>query len=354
MVAILIEPAYSNSMWCKTLYSSLTECLRQKRITFCEMYDTLPENVEAVFIIASNYTWIKSTLVQLNRFSIKPILISNQSENITGCNYSCVSSDINGSMKYLLSEIGATGNSNVALYGINTSSLSDVCRVDEIFSLKDDSFDTMQIFVNNGSLANCFEEFYPHRGQFDSVICSNDFAAVSLIKHLQKSSPETLKRISIFSCTETKLSEYYRDMITSINMNFENYGKAAVFIYEKLKAHNYMSNITITVDWNSNSKNKCTKRTAAVKLQEVKSDDNFYNDDEMRDMLTIEHILNISNNSDRLIIKKLIEGITMEQIAQFCFLSENGVKYRIRRILHECDIPGKNELVRLCRSFLTN
>ena len=34
MVAILIEPAYSSSMWCKTLYSSLIECLRQKRITF--------------------------------------------------------------------------------------------------------------------------------------------------------------------------------------------------------------------------------------------------------------------------------------------------------------------------------
>ena len=26
-------------------------------------------------------------------------------------------------------------------------------------------------------------------------------------------------------------AQYYRDMITSINMNFENYGKAAVFIY---------------------------------------------------------------------------------------------------------------------------
>lgn len=325
MVAILIEPAYSTSMWGKTLYSSLTECLRQKRITFCEMYDTLPENIDSVFIIASNYTWIKNTLSQLNSSGIKPILISNQSESIAGCNYSCVSSDINGSVKYLL---------------------------DEIFSLKDDSFDTMRVFVNNGSLNDCFEEFFPICSQFDLIICSNDFAAVSLIKHLKERSPETLSRIKIFSCTETKLSEYYRDMITSINMNFENYGKAAVFIYEKLKAHTYMSNITIKVDWNSKSKR--SKPTSPIKLQNVKVDDGFYTDCEMRDMLTVEHILNISNNSDRLIIKKLIEGIKMEKIAQECFLSENGVKYRIKRILQECNISGKDELIKLCKTFLLN
>ena len=264
MVAILIEPAYSSSMWCKTLYSSLIECLRQKRITFRVMYDTLPENIDSVFIIASNYTWIKNTLSQFNNSGIKPILISNQSENIPGCNYSCVSSDINGSMKYLLDEIGAIGKSNVALYGINTSSLSDVCRVDEIFSLKDDSFDTMQVFVTNGSLNDCFEEFFPICSQFDSIICSNDFAAVSLIKHLKERSPEALSRIKIFSCAETKLSEYYRDMITSINMNFENYGKAAVFIYEKLKAHTYMSNITIKVDWNSKSNQSQPRRLSCI------------------------------------------------------------------------------------------
>ena len=352
MVAILIEPAYSSSMWCKTLYSSLIECLRQKRITFRVMYDTLPENIDSVFIIASNYTWIKNTLSQFNNSGIKPILISNQSENIPGCNYSCVSSDINGSMKYLLDEIGAIGKSNVALYGINTSSLSDVCRVDEIFSLKDDSFDTMQVFVTNGSLNDCFEEFFPICSQFDSIICSNDFAAVSLIKHLKERSPEALSRIKIFSCAETKLSEYYRDMITSINMNFENYGKAAVFIYEKLKAHTYMSNITIKVDWNSKSKH--SKPTSPIKLYSVKVDDGFYTDSEMRDMLTVEHILNISNNSARLIIKKLIEGIKMDEIAQECFLSENGVKYRIKRILQECNISGKDELIKLCKTFLLN
>ena len=74
----------------------------------------------------------------------------------------------------------------------------------------------------------------------------------------------------------------------------------------------------------------------------------------MRDMLTVEHILNISNNSDRLIIKKLIEGIKMDEIAQECFLSENGVKYRIKRILQECNISGKDELIKLCKTFLLN
>ena len=44
----------------------------------------------------------------------------------------------------------------------------------------------------------------------------------------------------------------------------------------------------------------------------------------------------------------------MDEIAQECFLSENGVKYRIKRILQECNICGKDELIKLCKIFLLN
>ena len=100
MISILTEPAYSGSIWCKELLKSLTDRLRQKRIPFCEIFESIENNGDGVFIIASDYNWIKSTVSKLNSAGIKPILICNQAEQIHGCDYSCVCSDINGSILY--------------------------------------------------------------------------------------------------------------------------------------------------------------------------------------------------------------------------------------------------------------
>ena len=351
MVSILTEPAYSKSMWCSALLTSLTEKLRQKRISFCEIFDTVPEGCDGVFIIASDYNWIKSVISRLNEEGIKPILLCNQYENIAGCNYSCVCSDITGSMKYLLDELKSDGRTSVALYGVNTSSISDIGRVDGLLALKDESLNSMRIFVNDGSLKACFEEFFPVCSSFDAVICSNDFAAVSLIRYLQSAAPDILGGLKILSCAQTKLSDYYRSMITSVNLNFEQYGKAAVFIYEKLKSHSYMSGITITVNWNDIYTGK-RKRTA-VKLKSTQEHNDFYTDSEMREMLTVEHILSISSNTDITIANKLIDGATLEETAQQSFLTESGVKYRIKRILQECGIANRAELIRLLKRYLT-
>ena len=94
-------------MWCKALLASLTNCLKQKRIPFCEVFEELPAGCDCVFIIAANYNWIKQTLCCLNAVGIKPILLCNQAENITGYSYSCVCSDIVGSMRFLLQELKA-------------------------------------------------------------------------------------------------------------------------------------------------------------------------------------------------------------------------------------------------------
>lgn len=352
MVTVLTEPAYSGSIWCKELLKSLTCRLKQKRIPFKTSFDSIEPDNDGVFVIASDYNWIKSTISQLNRAEIKPILICNQSEPIQECDYSCVCSDINGSMKYLLDELKAAGRSRIALYGVNTNSISDIGRVDGLYAFKDESFDKIRIFTNNGSLKRCFNEFFKEHNEFDAVICSNDFAAVSLVRNLMRNDRSVLSRIKILSCAQTRLSEYYQDAVTSVNMNFEQYGKAAVFIYEKLKAHPYMSGITVSVKWNSEDKK--TPRRKPVILSKTENDYGFYTDGEMRDMLTVEQVLNTCNDTDMLILFSGIDGLTLEEIAKRCFLTENGVKYRIKRILTECNLSDKAELFALLKRYLVN
>ena len=346
MVTILTEPAYSESMWCRALFRSLTERLRQKRIPFCEIYDTVPVNSEAVFIIAANYHWIKATLTELNLSGINPILICNQAETILGCNYSCVCSDITGSMKYLLDNLKADGKTRVALYGVNTSSISDIGRLDGLFAQSGGVIDSMRIFTNDGSLQNCYREFAAEADNFDAVICFNDFAAVSLIRRLEaEGEGEKLSRLKILSCCQTKISSCYRDKIISINMNLEQYGKAAVFIYEKLKLHPYISQMTLNVSWNS-EQNKSTV-ASPISLKIPQSTDRIYLDNELSEMINAERILEIDSATDKTVIAYLCSGKSVAEIAAACFLTDSGVKYRIKRILEKCQFPTNRSLFRL-------
>ena len=351
MVTILTEPAYSESMWCKALYGSLTERLRQKRIPFCEMYDNVPVNSEAVFIIAADYKWIKATLTELNLAGIKPILICNQAETILGCNYSCVCSDLTGSMKYLVDNLKADGKTRVALYGVNTSSISDIGRVDGLFAQKDGVIDSMRVFVNDCSLDNCYKKFVTEADYFDAVICFNDFAAVSLIRRLETDGEgEKLNRLKILSCCQTKISSCYRDKIISINMNLEQYGKAAVFIYEKLKLHPYISQMTLNVSWNSEQSKSLT--SLSVSLKSVGNTDRIYSDKELNEMITAERILEIDSATDKTVIAYLCGGKSVTDIAAACFLTDSGVKYRIKRILEKCRISDKSELISIVKRYL--
>lgn len=351
MVTILTEPAYSESMWCRALYGSLTERLRQKRIPFCEMYDTVPENSEAVFMIASDYRWIKAMLTELNLAGIKPILICNQAEPILGCHYSCVCSDIAGSMKYLLDNLKSDGKTRIALYGVNPSSISDIGRLDGLFAQKDGVIDSMRIFTNDGSLQSCYREFSAEIDHFDAVICFNDFAAVSLIRRLEADGAgEEISRLKILSCCQTKISGCYRGRITSINMNLEQYGKAAVFLYEKLKTHPYISQMTLNVSWNAEPNQSSAH--APVKLKSVENTDRIYSDKELYEMIIAERILEIDSATDKTVIAYLCGGKSVTEIAAACYLTESGVKYRMKKILEKCRIPDKAELISIVKRYL--
>ena len=112
-----------------------------------------------------------------------------------------------------------------------------------------------------------------------------------------------------------------------------------------------MSGITVTVKWNN--ENEKTSRHKTVALENDNNDYEFYADGEMRDMLTAEQVLNFCSDTDRLILTSLINGLTLEETASRCFLTEGGVKYRIKRILTECKLSDKSELLKLMKKYLT-
>ncbi len=350
MVAILADKTYSGSAWGQSLLLSLTERLRTKRIPFCEIDDVCPAQCETVFVIASDFQWTRSAVRQLNQSGRSPILLCNQYENLPGCVYSCVCSDVNASMKSLLDLLTRKGKRHLAVFGMNPSSISDTSRVNSLFSWKTNAMDTIQVFLNEGSLEACFEDFFPQVREFDAVICPNDFNAISLVRRLKVRAPEILEDLTILSCAESRLSEYYRSHITTLSVNYEQYGRAAVYIYETLRKKPYLSGMTLNVAW-SFREDAGSPAPADAALTLERTVDTYYQDRELQEMLIADKLLISADSIDRIILEGLSRGMSFETIAEQCYLSESSVKYRIKRMLTLSNAGSRDRMVRILSKY---
>lgn len=351
MVGILLDTTYAKSVWCKNLYESLTARLREKRISYCEILDSCDSDLDTVFIIASELNWTTSIIKQLNSNGINPILLCNQYEHLPGCIYNCVCSDIDVSMKNLVNTLKTKNKSRIALYGINTSSIADISRVDSLFNWKEQHFETMQVFNNNGSLEKCFRDFDSRKNDFDAAICANDFVAVSLVRKLKESNPDFLDNFYVISCVKSKISAYYRKHILSLNMNFEQYGEAAVYIYEALKKHTYLSGMTTKVLWSLNSDKQFTSKH--IELNAAPSHDPFYKDTELNEMLIVDKLLDSADDIEQTIIDGLLRDDSLERIAESCFLTVGGIKYRIKKMISLCGAKDKSQMINLLKKYIS-
>lgn len=352
MVGILMEPIFSKSLWCKTLYKSLTEELRKKRIPFCEIYEAIDNDLDAVFIIASDPKWTKLAITQLNQNDIQPILICEQFDNLSGCIYNCVCSDMNASIQNMVSTLRAKNKKRIAFYGINTSSFTDTSRIDCFFNCNSDFSANAPIFYNNGSLQNCFDEFFAKIDEFDAVICANDYAAISLIRNLEERAPEKLGALYIIGYGDTPISNYFNDRFLSLKMNIDQYGKAAVYIYNALRKHTYIFGMTVRVLWSL----ECAKpslRSQNIHLELKPSEDSFYDDKEISEMIIVDRILEQADSTERKIIDLLLCKKTIMQIAEECFLTVGGVNYKINKIISAGGAKNKEEVVNLLNKYLT-
>ncbi len=352
MVYILIDPTYAQSVWCDNLKHSLISELKKKRISFVisENCHSIPSD-NIVFIIASDHTWTKNILQIFNHKTIQPILICNQISSLEGLNYSCVCSDVYGTVKNLFFLLKKYQKKSPAIYGINPRSLSDLSLQKCAENLSCEAGLTPKFFYNQGSLSECFEDFYSLVGDIDCVICVNDFAAISLIKHLEGRNSALLKKLHIFSCAKSEISKLY-PQILSLHINYEDYGKAAVYISEKLKKHPYISNITLRITRHTEESIAFTTELPSIRYsEELSVTDHFYQDSEILEMICFEKLLCNCDKIDFAIIEMLQKKATYHEICEKCFLSESSVSYRISQILKLCGFRSKEELLAIVAKY---
>lgn len=348
MHSLFVEHGYADSVWCKELLHSLTAELRKRREDHVILRDTdTPGAEDTVFVIGSVFSWLQSTVRRCNDAGVVPILLCTSPQHIPGGRYHCVCSDLVGSMQLLTASVLQSRGARVALYGINPESVGDRAKAEAFLR---EHPHPEAVFENSTSLAHCYGRFAPLADQFDTVLCANGFAAVSLVQRLRADSPDTLNRLQVISCAQALLTRHCRGQITSVDMNFAVFGRTALGIADMVRKQPHIWELTASVKWSV--EDAALQSPALSFVPEEPARDAFYRDEELQRMLKLENMLVACDDTDMTILTMLLQDKSYAAMAENCYLTEGAVKYRIKNMRSLCDVPGKEALMELLRQYL--
>lgn len=348
---IVIEPNIESISWFKGITDRLAYFASRKKYAF-ERFESVAEipsvrDKEPVILIGSSYEWLDFQVTTAQKLEKHPVLISNQPSAAFSGDYSYISVNLKATVEDLLYVFRKAGLVKTALFGVNPSSLADIGRL-EAFSL---NCGVNHVFYNYNGLVEAAEEFAKVCENYDSVICVNSFAAVILYKYL-KSHKRNSKNIILASLNYSEILFSVPNII-AVSFDFEEHLKAALKIHTFLKQNTYLSGMRATVKHSLILPDSLKALVKEENDANAKDEKNlFLCDGFLHALSKADVLLSACDSIDKKIILLLLKGNTYSEIADYCYISEYTVKYRIKNMMKICGIPSKKAFVQFLKKYV--
>ena len=345
MIHIVPEDEYRETTWCERILSGIEQQAKSKKMKLdFEDGSFVSDDTDAIIVAGTTPAWIYETVNLLKvKHKSHIILVSNRPYSLSVSN---VCTDLYSAVKDVLSYFSDCGRRQTALYGVNPSSTADNIKL-SAFEQKDN------VYYNFGDLRECRNEFLRNMDKYDSVICTNDYAAVSLINHLKKENPSFLNDLFIVGFANTHLGRINEPSVTSVALNYEEYGRTAVDIYRMLKKNPNLQSVNVNVKSEiivRDTTNGIPVNGKGNKFADCVSEDfRFYDDTEVQQMVKIEKLFENCGENDVAVLGMLANGDSYEKVAEKCFITVNGIKYRLDRLCRICGFETRRELIGVIR-----
>ena len=356
---VIIEEHYKMSVWCREILDGLRAEARKKRISLSpssNISDIRRDGEDpAVIIVGAETEWLNLAVTKAKEAGKHPIILSNQSESELQNGVSRVTEDIFGSMGEILRLFAAKGYQQIALYACNPDSASDSFKKEAFLKsggLPED------IFTNEGSLSFCFDRFYERYKEkgYGGIVCANDFAAISLIRHL-KDKGDRVDDIDIISYSDSLIAKCTSPAVSTVKANFKSFGQLAFLIVDCIAKSENLSGIRFLCNWEILHR-ETSAPAPVTALPPAKADlprqGRFYGDEDLMEMMRIETLLSECDETDLTILKMILSQKKLSEIEECSYLTETAVKYRIRKMKETCKTDSRDRLRALLLKYVPN
>ncbi len=301
-----------------------------------------------VVVIGSSKAWLRRVYAYFKERGIELLLVCNQppSELVTR---GVIRTDYRAGVELLMRHFADCGCTRTALYGYFPDSSTDESKL----RFYREFSETEAVFYNSDNLDDCYKQFASRMEEFDSVLCVNDIAALSLVNHLRRDGISVPERLQIACFSTTKLTEMYSPSITSLVMAYETIGQQSVSSFAYLSKCDPRARITIDVSGelvvreSTRPRRELESRPTKVDVQSSHS--SFFEDSEVTDFSNLSRLIESCDEYDLDIIGRCLAGKSTAQIAAELSFSPESIRYRIRALARGIGFDNRDELVAFIR-----
>ena len=301
-------------------------------------------------IIGSSRKWISRQSLKRNSILITPNVYEiDQMTNTVTVNF-------HQAMERLSSYLGSGSRKKTILFGVNPMSAGD--------AMKGKCFSTIfpggRIFRNEKDLRSSVKEVLQQIDRIDSVICCNGLVGVLLCRELITHGVRVPDDVWIIGFGNTAIGRLQEPSITGIDCDYYSVGRHAVKACMLLKRNPKLASISMTIDFSIFPGGSTGLREdpgsdfdRSLKVVTETGSTSFYEDDDIRDLIRLEELFSQCRKCDAGILKGVEEGIRYSDLAESLNMSENTLKYRIRRMIDLSASDSRQELMGLVSSFFS-
>ena len=370
MVCIICEPNYVDDVWGKQKYDPLIGIMKKRRIKYCvieklnELKSIATEEPIVVIAVGAHKSWYSYIISRCNLINVRVITFGDILFHSVEGNYSCITSDLKTSAMDIYRYFSAHGKKNSLLFGVNDNSEFDLQLEKEITEFLPHRGIDIEIIRAKKIFSESIDQFVAAMDRYDSIICTNDYAAILLIARIKKICPEYLDRIFLVSFSNTLLSLIYTPSITTFYET--NVGVEYVIkIYYLLMQNPDISSINFSIK--EHVKIRETTHYCPYSLLEfndfIDSPDinkPFVNEEPISEQQSffhelekIEKMFQSFDKMDFNILILLLGGKTTLDIANMLYTSRGSVRYRIDRMAKQLKLKNKEEIAELLKKFVS-
>lgn len=367
IVYLLVEPSIMTPIWHANSIEGLKRSAAKQKRTVCQIssveeLDSKEIMPLALVLISTNNDWTQEAIESCRKRNIRPILIGGMpgkfGEDVSGTMYSSKSS-----VQELLHYFVSCGRSRVALMGINENATNDATKREAFLATARHlglHVTPRDIYCSNKGAANPLEALFDNIDQYDGILCSNDYIAANVMAYCADHGIDVPGKLYISGLGDTMLCRYTNPTLTSATRSYIQTGEQAFNIWKQLNGDPSIYAIVVVV--------QCEiKPRGSTDFSKLPGDVIVPDPGRVASTLpegsvlasvnaakSLEYCLAHCDQMDIQIIRGILDGLSVETIAEHQYISVGTARYRLKKLYTAANVGGKNEFVELFRRYIGN
>ncbi len=350
-ITLLVHTRMATLKWGKAVIEAFHRHAVRNNITLNIVYSW--ENAvdsSVIVLVGVDELWLKEVLEHLDT-SHQHIILTNGVVEQYRHNISHVLSDQDVLIKECIKLLETRGRTKTALFGVQKNDTSDESKAIAFTRY----LSSRDIYYVDNDIDACFDEFIVRLEHYDSVVCANDIMAIYLLGRFRELDISVPERLFLIGNGNLWLSEHVTPSLTTVSYDSDTMAAVTLQICKNLLSFEKLGSVDIHLKGELIKRESTGDASEKQKSESIRSlyqyDDNCDICEKIYQINAIDRVLSFCTQEKRDILRLLTENASYSEIAKIMYLSEDAVKYHIKKLYKALNIHSKEELCKLIHQF---